>query len=162
MQNAKDSFYIALRDRLAAVNPARIINIRGVQRPGILVEDAEAPKDELMNDVFVLRWSSTVIIQDVPYLFMSLQCDVHYAACGSQINAGLDRGRALTQMDRELMTILQPTCTPKVQYTASSAVPLQTNVFWAEPVLGPITTRRNQLLRTATVALFAFQEPGEL
>jgi hypothetical protein len=25
MQNTKDSFYIALRDRLAALNPARVI-----------------------------------------------------------------------------------------------------------------------------------------
>jgi hypothetical protein len=42
MQNAKDSFYIALRTRLAALNPERTILLRGTKRPGILVEEAEA------------------------------------------------------------------------------------------------------------------------
>ena len=34
MQNAKDTFYMTLRDRLAAVNPARTMVLRGVTRPG--------------------------------------------------------------------------------------------------------------------------------
>ena len=34
MQNAKDTFYVTLRDRLAAVNPARTMVVRGVTRPG--------------------------------------------------------------------------------------------------------------------------------
>jgi len=56
MQNAKDSFYMALRTRLAAINPERTILLRGAVRPGILVEEAEAPFSQLPNDVFVLRW----------------------------------------------------------------------------------------------------------
>ena len=43
MQNAKDSFYMALRTRLTAINPERTILLRGAVRPGILVEEAEAP-----------------------------------------------------------------------------------------------------------------------
>ena len=46
MQNAKDSFYMALRTRLAAINPERTILLRGAARPGILVEEAEAPPPE--------------------------------------------------------------------------------------------------------------------
>jgi hypothetical protein len=38
MQNARDTFYVALRDRLAAVNPARTMVVRSVVRPGLLVE----------------------------------------------------------------------------------------------------------------------------
>ncbi len=56
MQNAKDSFYMALRTRLTAINPERTILLRGAVRPGILVEEAEAPFSQLPNDVFVLRW----------------------------------------------------------------------------------------------------------
>ncbi|MDE3162438.1 MAG: hypothetical protein KGL64_04180, partial [Acidobacteriota bacterium] len=56
MQNAKDSFYMALRTRLAAINPNRTILLRGALRPGIFVEEAEAPYAQLPNDVFVLRW----------------------------------------------------------------------------------------------------------
>ncbi len=39
MQNAKDSFYMALRTRLAAINPERTILLRGAVRPGILAEE---------------------------------------------------------------------------------------------------------------------------
>jgi hypothetical protein len=56
MQNAKDSFYMALRTRLAAINPKRTILLRGAVRPGILVEEAEAPFSQFPSDVFVLRW----------------------------------------------------------------------------------------------------------
>jgi hypothetical protein len=56
MQNAKDSFYMALRTRLTAINPERTILLRGAVRPGILVEEAEAPFSQFPNDVFVLRW----------------------------------------------------------------------------------------------------------
>jgi len=47
MQNAKDSFYVALRARLVGINPERTILLRAVVRPGILVEEAEAPFAQL-------------------------------------------------------------------------------------------------------------------
>src|SRR6266568_507674 len=56
MQNAKDSFYMALRTRLALINPERTLLLRGTVRPGILVEEAEAPFSQLPSDAFVLRW----------------------------------------------------------------------------------------------------------
>ncbi len=56
MQNAKDSFYMALRARLVTIDPARTILLRGAVRPGILMEEAEAPFSQLPNDVFVVRW----------------------------------------------------------------------------------------------------------
>ena len=65
MQNAKDSFYMALRTRLAAINPERTILLRGAVRPGILVEEAEAPFSQLPNDVFVLRWLGLGVDMDL-------------------------------------------------------------------------------------------------
>ena len=50
MQNAKDSFYMALRTRLAAINPERTVLLRGTIRPGILVEEAEARVRDLRAD----------------------------------------------------------------------------------------------------------------
>ena len=52
MQNAKDSFYMALRTRLASINPERTVLLRGTVRPAILVEEAEAPFSQLPSDVF--------------------------------------------------------------------------------------------------------------
>jgi hypothetical protein len=60
MQNAKDSFYMALRARLIAINPERTILLRGAMRPGILAEEAEAPFSQLPDDVFVLRWTGKI------------------------------------------------------------------------------------------------------
>ena len=56
MQNAKDSFYMTLRTRLVTINPERTTLLRGTVRPGILMEEAEAPFSQLPNDVFVVRW----------------------------------------------------------------------------------------------------------
>ncbi len=41
MQNAKDSFYEVLRARLSALNPERTVAVRGVTRPGVLVDENE-------------------------------------------------------------------------------------------------------------------------
>ena len=41
MLDAKDTFYITLRDRLALVNPDRRMLTRGALRPSVLVEEAE-------------------------------------------------------------------------------------------------------------------------
>ena len=57
MQNAKDTFYVTLRDRLAALNPARTMVVRGVTRPGVLVEENELVSAYEPVDVFCLRWT---------------------------------------------------------------------------------------------------------
>ncbi len=162
MQNAKDSFYIALRSRLSVLNPLRTLMLRAVQRPGIVVEEAEAPTPELLNDVFVLRWTGLAVTEDLPARLEGVQCEVHYATSGTIGATGLDRGRALAEMDRELLTILEPWCTRKMQYTQVPPLELQTQVFWTEPVFAAVETRYNQLSRMAKLTVFAFEEPGEL
>jgi hypothetical protein len=42
MQFTKDTFYITLRDRLAALNPSRMITLNGVTRPAVVVAENEA------------------------------------------------------------------------------------------------------------------------
>ena len=102
MQNAKDSFYMALRTRLVAVNPERTILLRGAVRPGILVEEAEAPMSQPPSDVFVLRWLALGVDTDLSNSMAAEQCEIVYQTYGSsQSFGGLDRGRALSEMDEE-------------------------------------------------------------
>ena len=119
MQNAKDSFYMALRARLAAINPERTCVLRGAVRPGILVEEAEAPFSQLPADVFVLRWLGigTDVNLDAP--MVAAECEIAYQTCGCQSFGGLDRGRALSAMDKELLSMLQPFSTPKLSFMAT-------------------------------------------
>jgi len=161
MQNAKDSFYVALRARLAAINPERTILLRGALRPGIVVEEAEAPLSPLPRDVFVLRWQSLGADLDLSSTLLSAECEILYQTCGTQSFGGLDRGRVLSAMDSELLTMLQPFSTPKLNYSTQPAIAMLTQVFWDEPAFMPVTTQRDVLSRSAKVRVYSYQEGGE-
>jgi hypothetical protein len=161
MQNAKDSFYMTLRTRLAALNPERTILLRGALRPGILVEEAEAPMSQLPSDVFVLRWLGLGTDADLPATMAGEQCEVIYQTCGTQSFGGLDRGRALSAMDEELLSMLEPCHTPKLNYMATPPATMLTQVFWDEPGFAPMVTQRDRLSRSATVMVYSYQEQGE-
>lgn len=161
MQNAKDSFYMALRTRLASVNPQRTILLRGALRPGILVEEAEAPFSQLPNDVFVLRWLGMAADLDLALTMVAEQCEVMYQTCGTQSFGGLDRGRTLSQMDEELMEMLQPFHTTKLNYAATPPATMLTQVFWEEPAFSPVVSQRDRLSRSANVIVYSYQEQGE-
>jgi len=161
MQSAKDSFYMALRTRLAAINPERTILLRGAMRPGILVEEAEAPFSQLPNDVFVLRWLGLDVDLNLGSAMVAEQCEIIYQTCGTQSYGGLDRGRALSEMDEELTTIAAPFSTPKLNFTATSPATMQTKVFWNEPGFGPIAIQKDMLSRSANVIVYSYQEQGD-
>jgi hypothetical protein len=161
MQNAKDSFYMALRSRLISVNPDRIIVLRGAVRPGILVEEAEAPFNQIPPDVFVLRWLGLGTDVNLDGTLLAAECEIMYQTCGCQSFGGLDRGRALSAMDGELLSILQPFCTRKLSFTATPPAPLLTQVFWDEPGFGPVGTQRDRLNRSVKVTIYSYQEQGE-
>jgi hypothetical protein len=161
MQNAKDSFYVALRNRLAALYPGRTIMLRGAVRPGILVEDAEAPFNQLPNDVFIVRWLGHGADIDLASTLVAEECEILYNTCGCQSFGGLDRGRALTQMDGELLAILLPFSTPKLSYSEHPPAAFFTQVFWDEPVFSPAVALRDRLTRSAKVMVYSYQEAGE-
>jgi hypothetical protein len=161
MQNAKDSFYMALRTRLTVINPERTMLLRGTDRPGIVVEEAEAPFGQLPNDVFVLRWQGLGFDMDLASTMAAEECEILYQTCGTQSFGGLDRGRSLSEMDEELLAMLQPFYTPKMNYTASPPTAMLTQLFWDEPALAPIVTQRDQLSRSGKVMVYSYQEQGE-
>jgi hypothetical protein len=161
MQNAKDSFYMALRARLTTINPDRTILLRGAVRPGILVEEAEAPFGQLPNDVFVLRWLGLGADLDLASTLVAEECEIIYQTCGTQSFGGLDRGRSLSAMDEELVAMLQPFYAPKVNYTAQPPAAMLTQVFWDEPGFTPSVSQRDRLSRSAKVMVYSYQEQGE-
>ncbi len=161
MQNAKDSFYLALRSRLAAINPERTILLRGTVRPGILVAEAEASPALPPSDVFVLNWSALGVDMDLASTMIAEECEISYSTSGTQAFGGLDRGRLLTAMDAELLAILQPFYTPKINYKVQPAVAMQTQVFWDEPSFTPVNAHRDRLSRSAKVMVYSYQEQGE-
>ena len=161
MQNAKDSFYMALRSRLAAVNPDRTTLVRGAVRPGILVEDAEAPFSQLPNDVFVLRWLGLGVDLDLASAMAAEECEIIFQTCGTQSFGGLDRGRSLSGMSSELVAMLQPFFTPKLNYSVQPPAAMITRVFWDEPAFTPTVVQRDRLTRSAKVMVYSYQEQGE-
>jgi len=161
MQDAKDTFYITLRDRLTTVNPARTMTLRGIVRPGILVEETEAPMAQLLLDAFVLRWTKLAADMQLPSILTQMTCEIHYATSGTQMYSGLDRGRALDEMDDELLQILSPSSAVKMNYAQTPASQMGTNIFWSPAVFATESTLRERVGRVATIEVFAFQEKGE-
>jgi hypothetical protein len=161
MQNAKDSFYMALRNRLTTINPERTFLLRGAVRPGILVEDAEAPFSQPPNDVFILRWLGLGVDWELESTMVAEECEIVYQTCGTQSFGGLDRGRALSEMNEELVAMLEPFYTPKLSYTSMPPATMLTKVFWDEPGFGQVVTQRDQLSRSAKVMVYSYQEQGE-
>jgi hypothetical protein len=161
MQNAKDTFYITLRSRLAKVNPARTMTLRAVTRPGILVQEAEASTAQPLLDAFALNWTGFEADLQLPAILAQMTCEIQYATAGTPANAGLDRGRALEEMDYEVLKLLYPYSAQKMNYTQNPATAMGTVVFWSEPEFGPAVALRDRLSRTVKVRVFAFQEQGE-
>lgn len=162
MQNAKDTFYLTLRTRLAAVNPARLMTLRAVVRPGIVVQEAEPPLPQPILDAFTLIWTDLSWDWQLPLPLAQMTCEIQYATAGTQANAGLDRGRALEEMDHELLRMLYPYSAQKMDYAQNPPAALQTMIFWSEPAFGPVITERDRLSRIAKITIFAFEEQGEL
>jgi len=135
--------------------------LRGAVRPGIVVEEAEAPFNQLPNDVYVLRWLGMGVDVDLASTMAADQCEILYQTCGTQSFGGLDRGRLMSQMDEEVTAMLQPFHTPKLNYTATPPAAMLTQVFWDEPGFGPLTTQKDRLSRSASVMVYSYQEQGE-
>ena len=162
MQNAQNTFYITLRNRLALLNPARTINLRGVIRPGILVESNELVQAEPYSDVFILRWLGLHADPYLPEVLRQMECEIEYLTEGSAAGLGMDRGQMMNQMDAELAAILAPNASAKLNYSQTPPATMSTQVFWTEATFSPLKVVRDRLSRTATVHIFSYQEPGEL
>jgi hypothetical protein len=142
MQFAKDSFFLTLQQRLAALNPARTVTINGTTVPAVLVvENLPPPAAEPQPNAFYIEWGTAAVIDGHAgdAALMSLQCVVSYYTLGT-VQSMVDRGRVLGQLEGELLAICQPTNTEKFDYTQSPSVDLGTTVFWNQPTFQEATT----------------------
>lgn len=161
MQNAKDSFYVMLRDRIAGINGARTVAIRGVSRPGVLVAENELATTLFAVDAFSLWWTGVSV--DRSEGMAHLQCEISYATDGTSSSSGMDRGRLLAEMDLELTTALrrEPQNIAKTAYSGDGTMVMPTKIFWTDPVFGKTGVSGDRLSRGVTVDVFAYQEAGE-
>jgi hypothetical protein len=168
VQNAKDTFYVMLQGRLAALNPSRTIVVRATVRPGTLVEENELPTASIQTDTFRLEWTGLQVTAAAALPLIAMQCAIAYCTDGTPGNGGMDRGRLLSAMDGELASALgaEPHTAPKMTYSAAGTgiapTTMGTSVFWANPVFGAQSSADARLSRTVTVQVFAYQEAGEL
>jgi hypothetical protein len=134
MQAAKDSFYMALRERLAALNPARVVVIDGVERPAIVVRENMEPQFAVAQaNAYYVDWGEVRIAESTRPI-LGLECQIWYGTEGST-GSGVDRGRMLAQMDEELLSICGPPRTEMRDYQQSPSVSLGCGVFWTMPEL---------------------------
>jgi hypothetical protein len=168
VQNAKDTFYEVLRGRLTVLNPYRTVVLRGVVRPGVLVEENELVSAVALPDCFRLRWAVTGVDAKGALPMVTLECAINYETAGTGMNGGMDRGRALAAMDAELQgagnTLARSS--QKMNYaglvSGTAPVAMGTSIWWGEVSFGKTVIKEDRLARTATVIVMSYQEAGEL
>jgi hypothetical protein len=163
VQDVKDSFYVALRGRVAAGNAERTVVVRGVARPGLLVVEDELPGSAVDGiapvECFCLRWVDLNVVNGLA----AMRCEIRYATDGSAGLAGMDRGRAMATMDTELAIALDtsPQNAPGVTLAeatqgAANATAIGMQVFWSDVTFGPATMRGERMERKAEVEVFGY------
>lgn len=164
MQNAKDTFFEVLRDRVANVNFSLAVVIRGVLRTAVTVEENELPNVS-PTDCLVLRWTETEVNYAAPAPLAKMRCEIHYHTAGT--GAGMDRGRALSEMDATLLKALNaaPQHARKRAFAAlangGTAVEMDSNIWWSDVTLEPVSTTEDTVARVATVDVWSYEEAGD-
>lgn len=168
MQNAKDTFYEVLRDRVAAADAALTVVVRGVVRPGVVVDENELAGSAEMRDCFRMRWTSLQVGGEGAAPLATMRCEVRYGTAGSLGGGGLDRGRALAGMDAVLLSAVEatPQTAVKKNFAAlagGGAVSLMgSQIWWGDVAFGAVSEDAGEIRRTATVDVWSYQEAGEV
>ncbi|HXE91490.1 MAG TPA: hypothetical protein VNK82_11050 [Terriglobales bacterium] len=162
MQFAKDTFYVTLRDRLAALNPSRTVFLDGVSRPAVIVAENEpANTAGALLDAFYLVWGAVRVVESAARALrplLALDCAIVYRTRGTEEMSGVDRGRTLAALDTELLRIFSPHSVPKRDYTQATPAELGTSVFWLPPQLAEPVNVGGELRRTARTTVYFFPE----
>ena len=136
MQFAKDSFYVAMRERLASVDPALTIKQNGAARPAIIIAENELPNTAArLTDTFYVEFGEAKPVAAMPGTsLMSMECFFWYQTQGDA-DSSIDRGRKLGQLDLDLLNMCYPAHAAKRDFLQSPSVDLGTGIFWSGPVL---------------------------
>ena len=142
MQFAKDSFLLALQQRLAALNPARTVTIGGATVPAVVaIENLPPTASQPQPNAFYVQWGSANVVDGHAggSALMSVACVISYYTLGT-VESMVDRGRVLGQLDNELLSICQPPYTEKIDYSQAPSVDQGTSVSWSQPLFQEATT----------------------
>jgi hypothetical protein len=167
MQNAKDTFYEVLRDRIVARNAALTVVVRGVVRPAVVVDENEIVSAAELRDCFRLRWTSLKLDVEDAAPLVTMQCEIHYATAGTAGAGGLDRGRVLASMDAVLAAAVgtAPQSAMKKNFAAlmsgGAVTEMNSQVWWSDVAFGSLAEDAAEMRRTATVEVWSYQEVGE-
>ncbi len=147
MQAAKDSFYMALRTRLAVLNPARTMVMDGVTVPAIVVrENMETRFGEAQTEAFYVDFGEILIAESTRPM-LGIDCHIWYASEGSG-GTGVDRGRMLAEMDLELLGICDPPHTEMLDYSQNPSADLGSGIVWTVPEMlnapGDVSIQKQQ------------------
>jgi hypothetical protein len=141
MQFTKDSFYMALLERLMSLNPLQTITLNGATRPAVVVAENELVTGaEPVPDAFYIEWGAA---QPAPSHqgrrgLMQMECVISYHTLGT-VDSGVDRGRTLGKLDMQLLSICHPPRTAKRDYTRTPSVDLGTSILWTTPDLSKVS-----------------------
>lgn len=172
MRFAKDSFFVALRDRLAVVNPGRTIALDGQTRPAVVALENEpvtaADPAAIVNpltlttlqrprvaNAFYLNWGAArVVAQTGAQPLLALECSIGFSARGEESGAGQERGRRFGELMEELLQILSPARCDKADYTSGTPTLLGSSIFWTPPRFAAPQFAAAEIRGSANVTLF--------
>jgi hypothetical protein len=118
------------------VNPARTITMDGVARPAILVVENEPyPPPKLFFNTFYIHWLGAPAVREFSGTLAprySLTAQIEYFVQGTPTlqRPFADRGRLLAKLDRELIEILFPGSTEKLDYSSAPPAALGSQLLW--------------------------------
>ncbi|HZD31872.1 MAG TPA: hypothetical protein VE779_09450 [Candidatus Angelobacter sp.] len=159
MQATKDSFYMTLRGRLAQVYPARTITVDGVTRPALVVVENDKPSvSARQHDAFYMDWGEAHAVRPAISGLMAMMCTISYASAGTDQNGGLDRGRALGELESELLGICTPSVARKCDCTGANPVDLGSSIFWTTPGFRAMKADPNCVAREASLKVYFYPE----
>jgi hypothetical protein len=162
MQATKDSFYVTLRDRLAQAYPARTITVDGIARPAIVVLENDKPRvTARQHDAFYLAWGEARPVQPAISNLMATVCTVSYVSAGTEQNGGLDRGRAVAELESELLAICSPRVVRKSDWTGTESTDLGSNILWTMPTFRAAENLVNCVAREASVTVYFYPEVNQ-
>lgn len=155
MQTVKDSFYMALRERAQS---------SGTGCAQLAVVENERSASLARGDVFFVRFMGLPEVPDEATVagWRKMRCEIGYRTDGSELSAGEDRGRKLSELDAQLRRLLEPRWTALMNYEITPAEALGERVLWTAPEFGAVEDGAEGIQRQVTLTLLWRAEESQI